>query len=143
MGCGCWRGELRFALAQVSGHCLCGACRFRLTGPHNWVGHCYCQNCRRATAAPFTTFIGHSDGCWSWTGAEPATFQSRADVTRGFCATCGTPMYYRSARYPTETHFYAALLENADLLKPNQSYHADDRLSWMPHLDVDAGGPAG
>ncbi|WP_172297508.1 GFA family protein [Pseudoruegeria sp. HB172150] len=117
----------------VQGHCLCGACTFELTGPHNWVGHCHCESCRRATASPFTTWIGQENGRWSFTGTEPVAYASSAGNTRGFCGTCGSPMYYRSERYPNEVHFYAALLEDPEAVEPAAHFHAGEMLRWV-HL---------
>lgn len=73
--------------AQVlKGHCLCGACTFELVGPHNWVGHCHCESCRRAVSSPFTTWIGHENGAWTFGGAKPVSYVSSPGNTRGFFA---------------------------------------------------------
>lgn len=115
----------------LMGRCLCGGCTFELHGPHNWVGHCFCESCRKATASPITTWIGQENGLWAMTGDTPATYESRADVTRGFCTTCGTPLFYKSEKYPNEVHFYASLLDNPELVKPSSRYHEQEKLSWM------------
>ncbi|SHI07589.1 GFA family protein [Marivita hallyeonensis] len=117
----------------LRGHCLCGACAFTLTGPHNWVGHCHCESCRRATASAMTTWIGQENGRWQMTGATLRSHQSSPGVERGFCGTCGSPLYFRTDRYPNETHFYAALLETPDAVVPEAQYHADERVAWV-HL---------
>ena len=116
---------------NVAGHCLCGACRFELTGPHNWVGHCHCESCRRATASAFTTWIGQPNGHWAFKGDTPRTYQSSPGIERGFCGTCGTPMYYKSHAYPDETHFYAALLENGATVTPTDEYFGEERVNWV------------
>ena len=113
------------------GHCLCGATTFELTGPSNWVGHCHCESCRRATAAAFATWIGHPNGAWALTGQAPKTFQSSDHVTRGFCETCGTPIFYDSTAYPDETHFYAALLTDPDCINPTDIYFAEEKVAWV------------
>jgi len=114
-------------------HCLCGACAFELVGPHNWVGHCHCESCRRATSSPFTTWIGHEDGAWRFTGKTPTSYESSAGNTRGFCATCGSPMFFNSDRFPTEMHFYAALLTSPDKIVPAIHFHTNEMLPWV-HL---------
>lgn len=114
-----------------TGRCLCGACSFTLTGPHNWVGHCHCESCRRATAAAFVTWIGHPNGAWAFTGAAPQTYRSSEKVMRGFCGTCGTPLFYKSEAYPDETHFYAALLDYPNSVTPREVYFAEEKLDWI------------
>ena len=118
-------------MKTLTGRCLCGACSFALDGPHNFVGHCHCDSCRRATASPMTTFIGQPDGFWRWTGAPPATYRSSPGVTRRFCATCGSPLFYRSDTQPGEVHFYAALLDDPEAVTPSEAFHTDERLAWM------------
>lgn len=114
----------------LRGHCLCGACRFELEGPANWVGHCHCESCRRATASPFTTWIGQQNGRWRMTG-EMGAYQSRPGRRRGFCASCGTPMYYETEELPQERHFYAALLERPEDVEPLVQFHAEEHLGWI------------
>lgn len=117
----------------IRGWCLCGACSFELVGKHNWVGHCHCESCRRATSSPFTTWIGQQNGFWRFTGAQPVEYASSPGTMRGFCGTCGSPLFYRSDRYPNETHFYAALLENPAGVEPGAHFNADEMLAWI-HL---------
>jgi 4-aminobutyrate---pyruvate transaminase len=51
-----------------------------------------------------------------------------------FCATCGTPMAFASTRYPEETHFYAASLEDPTDFRPEAHHTCRGRLPWI-HLD--------
>ncbi len=115
------------------GHCLCSACSFELMGEPNWVGHCHCQSCRRATASPFTTWIGQENGFWRFTGVAPVVYPSSPGATRGFCRTCGSPMFYQSQRYPNERHFYAALLDHPERIEPAAHFNAAEMLAWI-HL---------
>jgi hypothetical protein len=116
-----------------SGHCLCGAVRYRCRAAPLWQMHCHCESCRRATSSPFTSFLGMADGQWDWTGARPATYTSSPGVTRFFCATCGSQMAYRSEAFPTEMHFYAATLDDPESYTATEHVHSDERLSWV-HL---------
>ncbi|MCO4842706.1 MAG: GFA family protein [Yoonia sp.] len=117
----------------LSGHCLCGASGFVLIGAHNWVGHCHCESCRRATSSPFTTWIGQENGTWELIGNDIRTYDSSTGRQRGFCAVCGSQMFYKSDAYPNEVHFYAALLDDPLTVTPTRQYHAEERLSWV-HL---------
>jgi hypothetical protein len=115
------------------GRCLCGACVFEVTGPPNWVGHCHCESCRRATASPFTTWLGQENGRWRYLGDLPVTRESSPGNRRGFCGICGSPFFFQSDRYPNETHFYVALLDNPESVTPTRHDHVDERLGWV-HL---------
>ncbi len=115
------------------GRCLCGAVTFAYEGLENWRGHCHCESCRRATASPFTTFLGVPLKAFRFTGAAPASFRSSPGVTRRFCPTCGTPMSYESDRYPNEIHLYAATLEKPGETRPDFHVHVAEKLPWI-HL---------
>jgi hypothetical protein len=119
-----------------TGRCLCGAVTFRGTEPPLWQAHCHCESCRRATASPFTSFLGLQDGTWNWTGAAPRTYQSSPGTFRDFCPTCGTQMAYHSDRIPGERHFYAATLDDPSEFTPTAHDHADEMLPWL-HLADD------
>jgi hypothetical protein len=119
---------------SYSGHCLCGAVRFTCDAPPLWQAHCHCESCRRATSAAFASWFGVKDGHWRWTGAPPATYQSSPDAWRDFCPTCGSQMTYRSSRFPDETHFYAASLDDPAIYTPTAHVHTDEILPWV-HLN--------
>ncbi|HIP78383.1 MAG TPA: GFA family protein [Kiloniellaceae bacterium] len=122
--------------ASKRGHCLCGAVSYEYDGPENWRGHCHCESCRRTTASPFTTFFGVDRTACRFTGAEPAVYHSSPGVRRLFCPTCGTPIAYESDRWPEETHFYAATLEDSRDFAPEFHVFWSERLPWV-HLHDD------
>ena len=118
-----------------TGHCLCGAVTFACDALPLWQSHCHCESCRRATASGFTSFLGMADGHWRWTGATPGTYASSPGVARDFCATCGTPMTYRSDRFPGECHFYAATLDNPAAYAPTEHVFTAEQLPWVRLAD--------
>lgn len=118
----------------LSGRCLCEGVRFELLAAPEWVDHCHCRSCRRASGAPFLTWIGMADGAWHLHG-EPAVFRSSAGTERGFCSTCGAVAFYRSDRYPGETHFPAALLDDPAAVTPGTHAHVDEALPWLHPSD--------
>jgi hypothetical protein len=42
-------------------------------------------------------------------------------------------MFFRADRFPNETHFYAALLDQPGYVQPSTHFHADEMLHWV-HL---------
>jgi hypothetical protein len=117
------------------GRCLCGAVSFEYSGPENWRGHCHCESCRRNTASPFTTFLGVPKSACRFTGQQPSIYRSSPGVRRLFCANCGTPMAYESDRWPDETHFYAASLEDQTTFVPQFHTHWAERVPWVNVTD--------
>ncbi len=121
--------------SEQTGHCLCGATSFAYDGAPRFMAHCHCESCRRATASPFTSFLGVPDGHWRWTGQAPATYASSPGVTRSFCATCGSQMAYRADSFPDEIHFYAATLTDQTAFVPTVHVHSDEMVPWISLSD--------
>lgn len=114
----------------ITGRCLCGAVTYRADAPPLWQMHCHCESCRRSTGAAFASFFGLRDGTWHWTGREPALFHSSPDVDRLFCPACGTPMAYRSTRFPRETHLHAGTLDDPQTYRPTAHVHSAEMQHW-------------
>ena len=78
-----------------TGGCQCGAVRFRADSLRNDSHVCHCRMCQKAVGNFFAALVGVPHADFSWTRGEPAEFRSSEHVDRGFCATCGTPLFYR------------------------------------------------
>ncbi|MEN9411236.1 MAG: hypothetical protein RL216_3210 [Pseudomonadota bacterium] len=114
----------------ITGRCLCGAVTYRADAPPLWQMHCHCDSCRRATASAFASFFGLRDGTWRWTSGTPALYRSSPDVERLFCPTCGTPLAYRSTRFPDETHLHAGTLDHPATYTPTAHVHFAQAQLW-------------
>ena len=75
------------------GSCICGAVRFEVTGPLDPIIGCHCEQCRKggghftvATGAPIGAITVHGNPRW---------YEYSPGVERGFCATCGSQMFWR------------------------------------------------
>ena len=79
------------------GGCLCGAVRYRVSGPLRPIIMCHCTQCRRmtghvmaATAARRTDFRLLAEGSLAW-------YASSHQARRGFCARCGSTLFWDGA----------------------------------------------
>lgn len=118
-------------MSMRGGQCQCGATRYQFdAGKIRWQGLCHCRDCQRATGAPVVGWLGIRDGHWHWVGREPARYASSAGVERGFCRTCGTPLSYASDRWPGETHFLAATLDDPADYAPAFHVYTHFALPW-------------
>lgn len=120
---------------MTKGRCLCGKVSFDYQGPELWCGHCHCESCRRNCSAPFTTFVGVAEHAARFTGAAPAIYASSPGVERFFCGKCGTPVAYRSVRFPGEIHFYAASFDDPTAMTPQFHVYWAERLPWIEIAD--------
>lgn len=122
----------------VHGSCLCGDVRFSATLPSKWAAHCHCTYCQRAHGAPFVTWVGFQSGQVTIdpAGSQPSWYESSAGAQRGFCAHCGSPMFFRSTRWPDELHIARALITGALDREPSAHVFYETHVPWLQVNDA-------
>lgn len=115
---------------HFTGHCLCGSVRFRAEGAPKWAAYCHCQSCRRQTGAPVSAYAGFESARVTWQG-EPAVYESSPGVRRGFCARCGSTLYYQGNRWPGETHLHLGVFDRPEAITPAGHAFREERLAWL------------
>lgn len=76
----------------MKGKCLCGSIELE-TADSNELGLCHCSMCRRWSGGPM--FAVHCSGSVDFNGEPPTRYRSSDWAERGFCANCGTHLFYR------------------------------------------------
>ncbi len=126
---------------KQSGGCLCGAVRFEAKGRLREVIFCHCSQCRRQSGLYVAATSVNGDAL-DLRGAEIITwFASSAFAKRGFCSTCGTPLFWK----PNDEERYAILagaFDDPSCLVPGyhictkgraEFYSLNDGLPQYPH----------
>lgn len=116
----------------MQGSCLCGAVRFELEPPSLFCVHCHCDWCRKAHGAAFVTWIGAlaerfrltEDGTLRW-------YRSSEASERGFCATCGTTLFFRSSSAPGELHATRASIDGPVDREPDEHVFVESMVPWI------------
>ena len=122
---------------HLLGGCLCGAVRYEIaTGPGAGVdasslpgADSHCSMCRKATGGGYAMLFDVPKGSLSWTKGEPAIYRSSPVATRGFCAQCGSPLYYDGDAEPTWSVTVGSL-DDPSIFKPDHHYGIESRLPW-------------
>ncbi len=97
-------------LNRIEGRCLCGAVTASGTLSRPMVRACHCDMCRRQTSSMFMSIALDPD---SIEVAGPVTrFRSSEWAERGFCATCGSTIFY-STLHDGARNMAAGLFDNA------------------------------
>ena len=116
--------------AKEEGGCLCGAIRYTATGAPKWIANCHCQSCRKQTGAVFSTYAGYLETQVTFTRA-PAVFHSSEGVSRGHCPDCGTPIFYKGARWPGEIHLHIGTFDRPERFKPQGDAFKEEKVAWV------------
>ena len=119
-------------MAPMTGGCLCGAVRYEVTPPSLFHAHCHCAWCRRAHGAAFVTWVGAAEARFRLVaGADRLRWHaSTAQSRRGFCANCGTTLFFASALCPGEMHVTRASFDGEVDRDPGLHCFYDQRVAW-------------
>ena len=130
------------ATEGVTGGCLCGAVRYRVTGRLRDVMNCHCSQCRRmhghfaayaAARQRDLVFLRQDD--LAWYGSSP-------HARRGFCRVCGSSLFWQ----PTAFDYIAVAAGSIDPpsgLKTRGHIYVADKGDYYEIKDGLAQFPAG
>ncbi len=107
---------------EVTGGCLCGAVRFRASGPPDRVGLCHCLDCRKHHGAPFFAAAVFPRAAVEVTG-DPSQYRGRA-----FCGTCGGSVFALSG---AEIELHLGALDMPSQFAPTYELWTCRRESWL------------
>lgn len=118
---------------KFTGGCLCGAVRYESSQDPAFSGHCYCTDCRRTSATAHASHIGLPADAFSVTGEVTfydAPTDSGNNVSRGFCATCGSAIYSTNSGMPGLVFPRASSLDDLEIFQPQMNVYAKRAPSW-------------
>lgn len=120
-------------MSAAHGSCFCGAVRFAAELPLKWVAHCHCTMCRRAHGAGYVTWAGFESGKVGIEDpdAQLRWFDSSPGAQRGFCARCGSPLFFRSERWADELHIARAQFDDPLDREPQAHVFWNTHVEWM------------
>jgi len=117
----------------ATGGCQCGAVRYAMyVAPQN-AHVCHCRMCQKAVGNFFAALVGAPNDRLVWTRGEPATFHSSDLAERGFCAQCGTPLFYRSVS-GTRTGLTIGSLDDPNVAPPQVQVGMEGRHAFLDGL---------
>jgi hypothetical protein len=115
----------------LTGRCLCGEVSCVATGEPISTVNCHCTDCRRVTGAAFATVLYFSGDTVEISGAL-SSYQSASDrgteVTRQFCANCGSQMFTRSAAWPELLGIRAGCIDETDRIVPQRNVFVSSKI---------------
>lgn len=111
-----------------TGGCQCGAIRFRAEGTLGEASVCHCRMCQKAFGGFYAPFVWVRETVFTWTRGAPKYFQSSNVVTRGFCASCGTPLSYEG---PDGVAIAIGAFDHPDQITPRVQYGIEGKLPFV------------
>jgi hypothetical protein len=124
----------------LEGGCQCGAVRYRVDGPVQRANFCHCRMCQKHTGAPVAVWVTVPATALRHLRAQPAFWRSSPKAERGFCASCGTPLFWRSfdAQRPGESSMIdiaAGTLDDPSGVAPTEHIWCESAMPWLKVAD--------
>ncbi len=116
-----------------SGGCACGAIRYSCAAGPAFSWNCHCRDCQRASGTAFCAVLYVPRAALSIAG-QATYYEVRAEsgrrVSRGFCPTCGSPLFIQADLVPDLQGLWAASLDQPARFEPQVDVWASRRQPW-------------
>ena len=126
----------RYYRLMASGHCLCGAVTFEVSGDFLATAVCHCDHCQRQSGGAFSVnLIAHVSQLAI--NGELRTYEERGEnnddvyVYRRFCPTCGSPIVSELAKRDGIVAIKAGALDDRSGVSPTVEVWCVDRQPWV------------
>lgn len=114
---------------SASGQCLCGKVMFTASHDVSEVGVCHCSMCLRWVGGP--SMATHPGPAPTINGAENLTwFESSEWAERGFCANCGSSMFYRLKGETPQYSIHAGAFDDQTQFKLAAQIFIDEKVDY-------------
>ena len=118
-----------------TGRCACGAVHYRATARPTFSWLCHCRDCQRASGSAYCA-IGYLPRDALTVQGEvryhTVLAESGNRVSRGFCASCGSPMFILADLVPDLQGVWAASLDVPDQFDPVVQVWCGSARTWGP-----------
>lgn len=116
-----------------TGRCLCGAVSYVAMGPPVIVAQCHCEACRRLSGTGHTVgamFRSDAVSVTGTLGAYSYVSDHASEVTKAFCAVCGSPVYGNNTRVPDHLTLTLGTMDDASGLEVEVVIFERDKPHW-------------
>ena len=120
-------------MGTYTGGCTCGAVRYEIGAEPIRGFYCQCRDCQRDTGAGHSTVAVFPIAALKITGNVTEHLRSAdsgAQKRKGFCATCGSPLYNKPQNVPDMVGVYVGTLDDPSSFKPQIVMFASRGHDW-------------
>lgn len=120
-------------MTTITGGCLCGAVRFRITQPPLAARVCWCRVCQRLGAGGGTVGAAFRTEAVAIEGTltdYPSTADSGSRMHRRFCPVCGTHLFSEAESRPHLIFVRAGALDDPEIARPTSTIWTKSAPSW-------------
>lgn len=120
----------------LTGGCLCGGVRYEIEAPLRHVTHCHCSMCRKFHGAAFGTYaVVASARIKLVADSTLRAYRSSSRVSRKFCATCGSSLFWDHDDHPDKLGIAIGALDDDPIARPEAHIYVKDQACWFQITD--------
>jgi hypothetical protein len=124
-----------------TGGCACGEIRYEIASEPISMPHCQCRHCQQISGTGHGSYLTFNIRSSVKLQGEAALWSVAGDLgtikTRGFCPTCGSPVYMIFEGMPDIFVVHAASLDDPARFVPQKVLFTSSAQAWDemdPHL---------
>ncbi len=119
----------------MDGGCLCGRVRYRIRGEPRAVVACHCLQCRKSSGHYVAATQARRADIEIRGLAHVTWYRSSASAQRGFCALCGSQLFWAEASSEFMS-VMAGTIDGASGLRMDRQIHPDSKGDYYDLPDV-------
>ena len=123
------------SFAPLTGGCLCGEVRYRVSAAPLDSGYCHCTICRGVSGSAVQAWAEIPIAGFDYTAGMPSIYRSSDWGERRFCSRCGSHLEFRMRSEPSTVALNVPTLDDPEALPPHVHIWVKDRLSWFDCRD--------
>ena len=114
----------------LTGGCLCGSVRYAATELPSDVNYCHCRMCQKWSGSAMVVAAEFPHHAVTFSKKQPEIYKSSDIGERGFCADCGSPLFFR---YLEKKTIYMAVgtLDHPENAPPRIHTCVDTQVPWL------------
>jgi hypothetical protein len=120
-------------MSVYAGGCACGAIRYEITAGPIRSFQCQCRECQKDTGGGHASVAVFPRAAMRITGDVAEHLRaadSGAGKRKGFCGTCGSPLYNKPQNVPDMIGVYVGTLDDPSGFKPEMVMFASRGHGW-------------
>ena len=118
----------------MTGGCLCGALRYEAHPDPASAYYCHCRDCQIGSGSAFHVAVLAPEESFRILSGQACEWSKIADsgnrITRVFCPTCGTPVWWTGAGFPGYFVLSLSSLDDPNAIVPECELWTDSAVSW-------------
>jgi hypothetical protein len=120
---------------EVTGGCLCGAVRFRVTAKPLAAYYCHCTMCQRNGGGSFMVGATVPIESFAFTKGEPKAYESSPGFVRLSCVRCGSALGMQAKNDPKLADFSLGCLDDPNAIRPEFHQFTSTQARWCEIAD--------